>query len=379
MDAPDLLLLELRTVDADRSPELRYLASDLLARARRVFDRVEPVAWLEGSPEPVLPDARAVLVVGRENVFLTETSLARMRDALASSADLVVPHLLNAFDLAGDEPVFTLRAYERLEHRIFAERREPWHPATSSLPVALYDGAFFRRQVASRSVGDLVTVGLGESEWGRAVHDGIFHVYIDYYGEVREDILPFLPRDAEGVLEVGCGRGHTGALIEERLDCRVTGVELNPEIAADASTRISRVLVGDILELDLDDRYDAIVATELFEHLTDPERFLAQARRALRPGGRIVLSVPNVGHHSIVEDLLAGRWDYLPIGLLCYTHYRFFTRATLASWVERLGFSDYEIVPQTTDLPDRFRALPEPFEVDLDSLATQGFYVILRP
>ena len=48
------------------------------------------------------------------------------------------------------------------------------------------------------------------------------------------------------------------------------------------------------------------------------------------PGGRLVLSVPNVGHWAVVEDLLAGRWDYLPIGLLCYTHYRFFTRRTLA-------------------------------------------------
>ena len=67
-------------------------------------------------------------------------------------------------------------------------------------------------------------------------------------------------------------------------------------------------------------------------------------RRLLRPGGRIVLSIPNVGHYSVVEDLLAGRWDYLPIGLLCYTHFRFFTRATLASWLERLGFSRYQIV-----------------------------------
>ena len=45
-----------------------------------------------------------------------------------------------------------------------------------------------------------------------------------------------------------------------------------------------------------------------------------------------IFSIPNVGHYSIVEDLIAGRWDYLPIGLLCYTHFRFFTRHTLADW-----------------------------------------------
>jgi len=99
----------------------------------------------------------------------------------------------------------------------------------------------------------------------------------------------------------------------------------------------------------------------------------------VRPGGRIVLSVPNVGHAAIVEDLLAGRWDYLPIGLLCYTHFRFFTRRTLASWLERLGFARYQIVAQTTALAEeRFARLADAFEVDLESLRTKGFYVVIE-
>ena len=45
--------------------------------------------------------------------------------------------------------------------------------------------------------------------------------------------------------------------------------------------------------------------------------------QVLPPGGVVVLSVPNVGHWSVVADLLAGRWDYLPAGLVCVTHLRF--------------------------------------------------------
>jgi SAM-dependent methyltransferase len=193
---------------------------------------------------------------------------------------------------------------------------------------------------------------------------------------VRDDVLPFVPATARDVLEIGCGRGLTGELLQRTLGCRVTGVELNPEVAADAARRLHAVHAGDVETLALAGEFDAVLALELFEHLTHNERFLARARELLRPGGRLVLSVPNVGHWAVVEDLLAGRWDYLPIGLVCYTHYRFFTRRTLADWLARGGFERFEIVPQTTELPGRFLHLPAAFGIDRESLATKGFYVV---
>jgi hypothetical protein len=88
--------------------------------------------------------------------------------------------------------------------------------------------------------------------------------------------------------------------------------------------------------------------------------------------------VPNVGHYSVIEDLLAGRWDYLPVGLLCSTHYRFFTRRTLEDMLRAAGFDDFEIVSQPTEKPEWLDALPATLEIDPDSLATQGFYVVIR-
>ena len=179
------------------------------------------------------------------------------------------------------------------------------------------------------------------------------------------------------MLEVGCGRGATGALIQERLGCRVTGVELNPVVARDAARRLHRVVTGDVQSLELVGRFDAILALELVEHLVDAEGFLRRITELLAPGGRAILSIPNVGHYSVVEDLVAGRWDYLPVGLLCYTHYRFFTRRTLTDWLERSGIERFELVPQRTEPP------PEPgrfdgFAADLDSLSTKGFYVLIH-
>ncbi len=376
-----LLLLKHRTAASARSPEFRYLESCVAAAARRVFGAVEIVHW-QRDCDTDLPERVPVLVIGRQNVHLGERSLQRMKSALEAGAGLVLPHRLASFPRGGEEPIYTLRAFERLEQRLLDQEPGEWR--RSHLPVALLAAELARSQPLASLMTDQ-QLDLGEE----IAHAGIFHDYIDYYGEVREDILPFIPADARDLLEIGCGRGLTGQLIRRQRGCRVTGVELNPDVAAEAARHLDRVIVGDIEELEIDQRFDAVVATELFEHLVYPEEFLAKMKTLVRPGGRIVLSVPNVGHYSLVEDLLAGRWDYLPIGLLCYTHFRFFTRATLEAWIERVGFDSYEITAQRTELPERFTALPQrppggnvgggpqPFEVDLESLATKGFYVVL--
>jgi SAM-dependent methyltransferase len=179
------------------------------------------------------------------------------------------------------------------------------------------------------------------------------------------------------VLEVGCGAGGTGRLLQELLGCRVTGVELNPVAAAEAARHLHHVFTGDVAELPLAGRYDLVIALELFEHLPGGEEVLLRLVGLVRSGGRVVLSVPNVGHHSVVADLLAGRWDYLPIGLLCYTHYRFFTRRTLEDWLRRLGLHRFTLVPQPTELPDEVAAV-RGLDLDRESLATKGFFVVIE-
>ena len=359
-----------------RSPEMRYLASQRITAVREVFEEVEEICWEGDKPE--LSAGTALLVLGSERVHLGAASLRAMRDALAGGAEIVLPDELAGFALAAREPVHTLRGFERLEKRILEEGDAAGTARGSHLPVAFLS-ARFAEHGATRL---LTEPELFAEELGEAARAGVFHEYIEYYGEVREDILPFVPDDTRDVLEIGCGLGHTGEFLQQRLGCRVTGVELNPAVAREAEKVLHRVIVGNVESLDFEGKWDVVVATELFEHLNYPESFLEKMKTLLRPGGRIVLSTPNVGHYSVVEDLLAGRWDYLPIGLLCYTHFRFFTRATLEHWIARTGFEDYEIVAQTTELPERIEALPSTLpkglEADLESLRTTGFYVILK-
>lgn len=380
----DLLILRPCDPEGDSAPEFQYLFSYLLLQARQVFDRVEAVEVTEGgeipavAESPAAPEGNAVLVLGSSQILLSRRSLAAMRDRLAEGAAEVRPGRLAASPLAARRPLYTLRAFEQVEGEFLAAGSGSAPVPDSHLPVSLFAAEAFREVASTIPVHRLLREPGSLGERPGAVAAGLYHEFIDYYGEVRSDILPFLPEGVEDVLEIGCGRGATGRFLQEQLGCRVTGVELNPVVAREAARHLHRVVQGDVQTLDLDGRYQAVLGLEVVEHLVEAEAFLTRARQLLAPGGRAIFSIPNVGHYSVVEDLIAGRWDYLPVGLLCYTHYRFFTRPTLADWLRRSGALRFEIVAQKTESPERPERFLENFETDLESLSTKGFYVIVH-
>jgi SAM-dependent methyltransferase len=96
------------------------------------------------------------------------------------------------------------------------------------------------------------------------------------------------------VVDAGAGEGYGAAFLARR--ATVTGVELDPAIAAHAAGRYPMVTFarGDLCRLPLaDGSVDGIVALQVVEHLHCPAEFVEACRRALRPGGRLVLSTPN--------------------------------------------------------------------------------------
>ncbi len=362
-----LLLVLPWDAEADASAEWRYLRRWLVGEARAVFGDVKVVAETPSVP----PDGtEATLVLGSCRVLIGRASLHRMRRELTAASGwgsaVYATDLTTTGPEAGDD-LFTLADFEQAEATWLASP----DAEASSLPAG--EAAF---PAALLSPAATAQRAAGERIPGPRV--GLCYEFIDYYGVERADVLPLLPETLgphSSVLEVGCGRGATARLIKQRFNCRMVGIELNPEAAAAAGNRLDRVVCGDVQTVEPGETFDAVVAFELFEHLAEGQAFLERAAGWLRPAGRIVFSVPNVGHYSVVEDLISGRWDYVPMGLLCATHVRFFTRRTLEDWLRAAGFDRYRIDAQTTPLPPRMDALPESMAADRESLAAAGFYV----
>lgn len=146
---------------------------------------------------------------------------------------------------------------------------------------------------------------------------------------------------SDRVLDVGCWTGDLGRVLREQ-GAHVTGFELDPEAAATAGRHLDAVVVGDLDRSRLTDhfgdaRFDAIIFADVLEHVYDPAGVLADATELLAPGGRIVISVPNVTHGSLRLAHLQGRWTTTDTGLLDHTHIRFFTRERLIALVEGAG------------------------------------------
>jgi 2-polyprenyl-3-methyl-5-hydroxy-6-metoxy-1,4-benzoquinol methylase len=146
------------------------------------------------------------------------------------------------------------------------------------------------------------------------------------------------------VLDVGCATGYLASALVER-GCTVSGIEYDETAAEEARPHLERLVVGDVEALDFadafgDDRFDVIVFGDVLEHLRDPLAVLRSARRLLAAGGSVVASIPNIAHGSVRLALLAGRFDYQPLGLLDDTHIRFYTRAS----IENL-FHQADLVP----------------------------------
>ena len=160
------------------------------------------------------------------------------------------------------------------------------------------------------------------------------------YETDRPDVQALVPRSAGRILDLGCASGALGAALKRRQGAEVVGIELDPGYARDAEDRLDRVVCADLvagLEEDLG-TFDCVVAADVLEHLRDPEPVLRMLRRYVRPGGRLVVSLPNVAHASVRAALLVGRFPYRETGILDRTHLRLFTFETAQELVRSAGF-----------------------------------------
>lgn len=149
------------------------------------------------------------------------------------------------------------------------------------------------------------------------------------------------------VLDVGCFDGRDSYLIKRKGN-DVYGVDRMKSALLKAEKKGIRVFA---LDAEKDkwpfkkNFFDVILAGDIIEHFFDPDLFLENVKKFLKPDGRLILSTPNLASVGRRLMLLFGKNPYVEVSKhdkvhgfrVCY-HLRYFVKDTLYSLLEYHGF-----------------------------------------
>lgn len=154
-------------------------------------------------------------------------------------------------------------------------------------------------------------------------------------------LLRSLMPSGVSVLDVGCGTGSVATIANRGKSNSVSCIEPDTIRAAIARSRGLNVYAGylDAEYVRANNNYDVVMASDVLEHVASPLSLLKLMVDAARPGGTIIISVPNVAHWSVRVKLLFGNFDLEPEGIMDATHLRWFTEKTARQLIKNSGAS----------------------------------------
>jgi ubiquinone/menaquinone biosynthesis C-methylase UbiE len=149
----------------------------------------------------------------------------------------------------------------------------------------------------------------------------------------------------ERVLDVGCGEGWFASELA-RAGARVVGIDVAETPLLRARERDPGLNLG-LTDADgpwpiEDASLDAVWAGETIEHVADTAGWLSEARRVLRPGGRLLLSTPAHGRLRVLALALSRRAFEAHFDPRA-DHLRFYTRSGLTRLLSEFGFQEVSV------------------------------------
>jgi 2-polyprenyl-3-methyl-5-hydroxy-6-metoxy-1,4-benzoquinol methylase len=184
--------------------------------------------------------------------------------------------------------------------------------------------------------------------YGRLSKEDLARRYSPENRARQQELLKTLARYSRGhrLLDVGCGEGQ---LVQTAKDegWGSVGIDLSEEAVRLCRQRGLSASQTDFFDTSLDlQRFDAIIMSELIEHVPSPARFLKRAEELLEEEGILYLTTPNFG--SLARRMLGEAWS-----VIHSEHIGYFERATLRRMVREetglreIGIEANNIAPST--------------------------------
>jgi SAM-dependent methyltransferase len=188
--------------------------------------------------------------------------------------------------------------------------------------------------------------------------DGDISFKEEMWSVLCERVFQPYVRPSDTVLDLGAGRCEFINAIEA---AEKIAVDLNPDLASFArGARVVQTLSTDLGPVD-SSTVDVVFSSNFLEHLPDKAsvlRTLAECRRVLRPGGTMIVLMPNIRY-------LPGKyWDY-------FDHHTPLTHLSLVEALTLAGFRAERVVPRFLPYTVKQRGVPR-------STALLRLYLSLR-
>lgn len=168
-------------------------------------------------------------------------------------------------------------------------------------------------------------------------------------------------RSGNKILDLGCGNGSLTTLLFKE-GFAVTGCDYDHagiEIAKKAFPEVPffQTDVYSDPAPELCGSFDAVLATEVVEHLYHPDKLFSYASKVLRPGGMVVFTCPYHGYLKNLIIALLGKWDFQHTSLLNGGHIKFWSKKTIAALFCRNGFTMTHFVGSGRRIPFLWKSM----------------------
>ncbi len=176
--------------------------------------------------------------------------------------------------------------------------------------------------------------------------------HTESYSYIAPEIIAMLRSLClHSVLDVGCGDGYLCDLLDKH-GFYIAGSEIDPKrvsAAVEAAGHLKFYNLGvqdnpAAILRDHPDKFDAVVSTEVIEHLYAPRQLPQFASQVLKPNGYLIISTPYHGYMKNMVISLLNKWDHHHTALWEGGHIKFWSKKTITSLLKENGYEITRII-----------------------------------